>query len=259
MEKMKQWVNRLSVKKKLIFYGYLIVTPVLLIICLVLLFYNYNKEIDSRLENDTAGVNTLADSINVLQADIKDFSTYICINTEVHNLLVADDIKERNKNSKLWLEDAPMQIVQDMIALKGHIKTIGIYPENGIRPYLRCMDGSAYVPDVETVRRTDIYEQTIKSDNGMIWKSVSKGSGETYVTNRTDKVVLYREIFDLTQKKTLGYIVIGVSQERFNEMCQNIIQDEKESVLILDKNGGELSRAGDRTYFPLPSDTEGTV
>lgn len=244
MDKIKQWVDHLSVKKKLIFYGYLIITPVLFLICLVLLFSNYNKELNKRLENDVASVNTLEESINMLQTDIKDFSTYICINTEVHNLLKANNAEELNGNSKLWLEDAPMQIVQDMISLKGHIKTIAIYPENGVRPYLRGMDGSVYISDIDQVHEMEIYQQTIESDNGMIWKSVSKGRGDTYETNRTDKVVLYREIFDLTQKKTLGYIVIGVSEERFSDMCENIIQNEQEGVLILDKNGGELCRAG---------------
>lgn len=244
MRKIKQWVNRLSVKKKLVFYGYLIITPVLFIICVVLLFYNYNKALNQRLEDDIASVNTLSEGINMLQSDIKDFSTYICINTEVHNLLKENNVKEKNKNSKLWNEEAPMQIVQDMIALKGHIQTIAIYPENGIRPYLRGMDGSVYISDIDTVRQTEIYKETIESSNGMIWRSVSKGRGTTYETNRTDKVVLYREIFDPAQKKTLGYIVIGVSQRKFNDMCENVIQGEKESIIILDKNGGELCQTG---------------
>lgn len=244
MKKIRQWVSGLSVKKKLVFYGYLTITPVLVIICIVLFINNYNRVREERLENDLGNVNTLAESINVLQTDIKDYSTYICINNEIHNLLVADNPEEKNKNAKLWLEEAPMQIVQDMVALKGHIKTIAIYPENGIRPYLRGMDGSAYIPDMQTVRKTQIYKETIDSESGMVWKSVPKGSGETYQTNRDDKVVLYREIFDLRQKKTLGYIAIGVSQQRFLSLCENMVKDEKEGVLILDKAGGELSRVG---------------
>ena len=244
MRKIKQWVNQLSVKMKLIFYGYLIITPVLILICAVLLFYNYNKDLESRLENDRSSVNALAESIFVLQSDIKDFSTYFCINDEVHALLTAKNAEELNKNAKLWLEAAPMQIVQDMVALKGHIKTIGIYPENGVRPYLRCMDASAYVPDLETVKKTAVYRDTLASDNGILWRSVSKYDKETYNTNRSDKVVLYRGIFDLTQKKTLGYIVIGVSQEVFQKLGEGILHSDREGVLILDKFGGELSRSG---------------
>ena len=246
MKRLRQKINSLSVKKKLVFYGYLIITPVLIVVCVVLLFSNYNKVLNERLENDLSSVNALADSVNVLQRDIKDFSTYICINNDVRKLLTIAGQRERdemNQNAKLWLEEAPMQIIQDMMAIKGHCDTIAIYPENGIRPYLRCMDGSAYIPEMSTVRGTDIYNETIGSDNGMVWKSVPKGSGDTYLTNRADKVVLYREIFDLSRKKPLGYIVIGASQEQYTDLCKNIVKDG-ESVIILDKNGGELSRVG---------------
>lgn len=245
VENIRRWISRLSVKKKLIFYGYLIISPVLFLICIVLSLTNYDKVVSEKLENDISGVNSLAESVSILQTDVKDISTYICINNEIHNLLTADNPEELNGNARLWLEYAPMQIVQDMISLKGHVKTIAIYPENGLRPYLRCMDGSAYVADIDMVRQSEIYQKTLTSDNGMVWKIVEKGSGETYETNRYDKVVLYREVFDLTRKKTLGYIVIGIKQDAFDTMCEQIIQGEEESVLILDKNGGELSRVGE--------------
>ncbi|WP_448903403.1 sensor histidine kinase [Eubacterium sp.] len=246
MINLRQKINSLSVKKKLVFYGYLTITPVLVVVCIVLLFSNYNKVLNQRLENDLSSVNALADSINVLQGDIKDFSTYICINNDVRKLLSVNrqsEKEQKNQNAKLWLEEAPMQIVQDMMAIKGHCDTIAIYPENGIRPYLRCMDGSSYIYQMDIIRDTDIYKETIESDNGMVWKSVSKGSGDTYITNRSDKIVLYREIFDMARKKTLGYIVIGASQEQFKDLCENVVKDG-EGVIILDKNGGELSRVG---------------
>lgn len=245
MKKIRQWINGLSVKAKLICYGYLFITPVLVAICLILLVNNYSRDIEERLENDQANVNTLADSINLLQTDIKDFSTYICINQEIQNLLQVDHPEELNKNARLWQDEAPMLVIQDMIALKGHIKTIAIYTENGIRPYLRGMDGSVYLSATEDVRETDIYRETLESKSGMIWKCVPKGSGDTYLTNREEKVVLYREIFDLSQKKTMGYIVIGVSQTKFQELCKNMVSDESESILVLNPDSGVLSRVGD--------------
>lgn len=239
-----RWISRLSVKKKLILYGYLTISPVLFLICFVLFLNNYHNLEADKLVNDISGVDSLAESINTFQTDIKDISTYICINFEIHQLLVADNPRELNQNARLWFEEAPMQIVQDMISLNGDIKTIAIYPENGIKPYLHGMDGSAHVSDINLLRNTAIYQKTIQSDNGMIWKAEPKGTGEAYVNNCNNKIVLYREIFDLTHKKTLGFIMIGVNQQRMNDMCQHIIQGENESVLILDKNGGELSRVG---------------
>ena len=244
MKKIRQWMNGLSVKAKLICYGYLFITPVLVVICLILLANNYSRGIEEQLENDQANADTLADSINLLQTDIKDFSTYICINQEIQSLLKVESPDEYNKNARLWQEEAPMMVIQDMIALKGHIKTIAVYTENGIRPYLRGMDGSVYLSSIDDVRKTEIYRKTIESESGMIWKSVPKGSGDTYLTNREDKVVLYREIFDLSRKKTMGYIVIGVSQTKFQELCENMLGDKDESILVLNPDSGVLSRAG---------------
>lgn len=244
MKKLGQWINGLSVKAKLVCYGYLTITPVLVLICIVLLFHNYQKELREKQDTDLRNVRALAEGIDVLQTDIKDLSTYICINEEIHKLMTADHVNERNANAKLWTEEAPMQIVRDMIALKGHIKTLAIYPENGIHPYLRGMDGSVYVSDLDAVKETVSYQEMVNSDSGMVWKQMPKGKNDAYLSNRNDKVVLYREIFDHTKKKALGYIVIGVSQEKFDALCENMVQDEREGVIVLDRNGGELSRFG---------------
>ncbi len=204
IKKIKKWVNRLSVKMKLIFYGYAIITPVLLVICVGMLLHNYKSVTEEQLIDNKASVVSLAESINLLQSDIKDYTTYICINQQIRDLLVAQDVDQLNANARLWQEDAPMGVVQDMISLRGEIKTIAIYPENGIRPYLRGMDGSVYLSTIEDVKSTDIYQETIASKTGTIWRSVDEGGGDTYLTNRSEKVVLYREIFDLSKKKTLG-------------------------------------------------------
>ena len=51
-----QWINRLSVKKKLIFYGYVTISPVLFLICFVLFLSNYHKIVEEKLANDISGV-----------------------------------------------------------------------------------------------------------------------------------------------------------------------------------------------------------
>jgi len=245
MNRIRQWVNQLSVKKKLIFYGYLIISPVLFVVCGVLLYLNYNRNSQNMLETNIADVNALAESVYLLQTEIKDYSTYICINEEIQQLLTAKDTEELNQNSRLWLDNAPMQIVQDMIAIKGNVKTLAIYPENGLRPYLRCLDASAYYPDIETVRNSEVYLQTAESDNGILWRNVAKDDRETYQANRSDKLVLYREIYDLAKRKTLGYIIIGADKERIQNVCDSIVRGTGEGVIIFDKFGGELCRSGD--------------
>lgn len=243
-EKIKQWVNGLSVKKKLIFYGYLTISPVMIFISLVLLFVNYDKAKDEWMDSNLNSVNALSESLNSMQMEIKDFSTYLCINTQVKNLLTDDNPEERNKNARVWEEETPIQYVQDVLALKGYIKTFAIYSENGIRPYLRGMDGSVHIADMEDIYRTEIYSDTVNSKYGYIWRSIPKGRSEVYTTNREDKIVLCREMFDQAKKRSLGYIVISISQESYENLIKNAVQDENEGVLVLGADGEELSRAG---------------
>ncbi len=242
--KIKAWVNHLRVGQKVIFYGYLTITPVLILIGIALLYYSYSNQKEKLIETAEESVSALSDSINLIQTDVKDISTYISINNDIRKLLKSDQIDELNKDARVWEDSAPIELVQDMIALKGHIKTFAIYSERGIRPFLRGMDGSVYLQNMDEVRESPVYQATLKSSNGILWKDVKNGVGSVYETSRTDKVVMTREIYDLARKEKLGYLVIGVQQDYFRELCENIITSDRDGVLILDPNGGELSRAG---------------
>lgn len=244
MSKIKSWANKLSVRKKLIFYGYLTITPVLLITCTVLLFYNYQRGLKEHLENDMMEIKSLEDSVQLLQKDVEDISTYICINNEILRILEAQDAQELNQNPQLWLEMAPMRIVQDMISLKGHIKTIALYPENGVYPYLRGMDGSSYIDDFSKIRKLKAYKEVLKSENKKIWKSAYKGEESPYSVNHSDKIMLYREIFNLSRTRKLGFIAIGVEKNSFEELYSNVPVSEEEGIIVLDKNGGQLFEMG---------------
>lgn len=244
MSKIKQWANKLSVRKKLIFYGYLTITPVLLITCTVLLFYNYQRGLEEHLENDIIEINSMEDSIHLLQKDVEDISTYICINNEILRILEAEDAQELNQNPQLWTDMAPMQIVQDMISLKGHIKTIALYPENGVHPYLRGMDGSSYIDDFSKIRKLKTYKDVLKSENKKMWKSAYKEKKGPYSVNHSDKIMLYREIFNLSRTRKLGFIAIGVEKKSFEELYSNISESEEEGIVVLDKNGGQLLEMG---------------
>lgn len=245
MNKIKHWVNGLSVKRKLIFYGYLTVSPVVILISLVLLVLNYDKTKQEWLNSNLSNVNVLSENLNAIHTEVKDFTTYLCINTQLKNLLTADNIEEKNKNARLWEEETPIQYVQNVLALKGYIKTFAIYPENGIRPYLKGMDRSVHISDIKDIWLLDIYADTMKSEYRYIWRSVPKGSSEVYTTNNEDKIVLCREMFDLTRSVPLGYIVMGISQGYYQELIKNVVQNKNESVFVIGKDGNELSRYGE--------------
>lgn len=244
MKQIRERVSRFSIRKKLVFYTYLIIAPILLVISVLLFLYNYKQMIRNEEENCLQNVQGLSDSFEALQSSAVRMGTYICINTEISQILSYRDPEALNQDPQLWQHNAPMQIIQDMMAINGELKTIAIYPENGVTPYLQCLDKSSYLSTLEEVREQEIYQQAVEQKRNMLWQRVGKGQSDTFQLNRSEKIVLYREIYDLSQKNRLGYLVIGSSADKFDEICRNVLGSEKEEVVVLSANGAKLVQCG---------------
>lgn len=244
MKQIKNWILRLSIRQKLIFYSYLVITPVLLLISALLFLHNYRSAV--RLEEDRCiqDVQNISDSIGVVQKNIMEMGTYISINEEIKQILTMEDTKELNRDARLWVNHAPMKMIQDMVAIDGQIKTVAIYPENGIHPYLRCVDRSSYLSDMELVRQQEIYALAVQEKGAFLWQRVKRHQSDTYQFNQSDKIVMYREIYDMARKHKLGYLVIGSSAEIFDDICQNALRGRQEAVAVMSAYGAELVRCG---------------
>lgn len=201
MKHVKTIMNHMNIRKKLVFYSYLVITPILLIISVLLVVRNYDQTQKTRYIAQEQTVQSLEDSIEVLRNDMQNICTYLCVNEDIIRILKSTNSEDLNKNFQLWLDEAPMNIVLDMIALKGYIKTIAIYPENGVNPYLRCLDSSSYVSDIESLRSSEMYQSAVEVKGAVLWRFAKKDTRSIYQANRSDKIVLYREIFDLAKKK----------------------------------------------------------
>ena len=244
MKQIRDWIRKFSIRKKLMFYSYVTITPILVLISAMLFYHNYKSAIKTEDDICLQSVQSLSDSIESMQKNIMELGTYITINTDINQILTSNEPEELNKDSKLWLHHAPMQIIQDMLAINGQMKTVAIYPENGVAPYLRCMDFTAYLNDLTVVRNTAIYKEAVKSKGKVLWQRVGKRESDTYAFNRNEKIVMYREIYDLSKKKQLGYLAIGSSTDRFDEVSRNSLRNDKEAVIVVSTNGAELIRIG---------------
>ena len=246
MRRIRNWIAKLSIRRKLVFYSYVIITPILLLISILLLAYNYRSAVKSEENRCIQNVQNISDSISVVQNNIMEMGTYISINEEIKQILTADDPKELNRDARLWLNRAPLQIIQDMVAIDGHIKSVAIYPENGINPYLNCIDrSSSYLGDIGQVRKQEIYALAVQEKGKFLWQRVGRYQNDTYQVNQNEKIVMYREIYDMARKNKLGYLVIGSSANIFDEICQNSLRGGRESVVVMSEYGAELVRCGD--------------
>lgn len=244
MKRIRNWIMKLSIRQKLVFYSYLFITPILLLISILLLAHNYKSAVQNEEDRCIQNVQSISDSISVVQNNIMEMGTYISINEEIKKILTVDEPEELNHDARLWMNRAPMQIIQDMVAIDGQIKTVAIYPENGINAYLSCVDRSSYISDIEQVKEQDIYKQVVQEKGKFIWQRVGRYQSDTYQFNQSDKIVMYREIYDLARRNKLGYLVIGSSAEIFDEICRNSLNDRQESIIVMSEYGSELVRCG---------------
>lgn len=133
-----------------------IITPILMLISTCLFVRNYHRTMAEERELCRKDVENLSGNLDTLLEGMVEFGTYICINNDILAILSSDDAQTLNRDSQLWVHEAPMRTLQDMIALSGQIKTLAIYPENGVNPYLRCADAAAYISSIEEIRRRSV-------------------------------------------------------------------------------------------------------
>ncbi|MEY8392242.1 sensor histidine kinase [Lachnospiraceae bacterium 45-W7] len=244
MKSLKNWIMRLSIRKKLIFYSYLIIVPILFVISACLVFQNYQLAVKEHEENCVQSIQRLSDNLEVVQKNIVELATYICINENIRQILTCGNPAELNRDARFWVNNAPMRMVQDMVAIGGVVKTVAIYPENGVNPYLKCIDYASYIADMEQVQKENIYLLTVQKKGEFLWQRVGKDQSDTYEFNYNDKIVMYHEIYDLARKEKLGYVVLGSAAEVFDEICRDDLQNKDETVLIMSEYGAELARCG---------------
>lgn len=246
MGRIRDWVMKLSIRQKLVFYSYAVITPILLLISILLLAHNYRSAVKSEEDRCIQNVRNISDSISVVQKNIMEMGTYISINDEIKKILTSDEPEELNRDARLWKNHAPLQIIQDMVAIDGQIKSVAIYPENGINPYLNCIDrSSSYLGDIGQVREQAIYALAVQEKGKFLWQRVGRYQNDTYQVNQNDKIVMYREIYDMARKNKMGYLVIGSTAEIFDEICENSLSSRQESVVVMSEYGAELVRCGD--------------
>ena len=244
MSRIKSLIKNLNLREKLIFYCYAVITPILLLISLLLVIRNYETtQTDSQLMQ-AQSAQSLEDSLDVLRSDMQNICTYLCVNEDIGKILNSSEPELLNQNFQLWLDEAPMNIVLDILALKGYIKTIAIYPENGVNPYLRCLDATAYVNETDIIQKSEAYKMAVEAAGAVKWGFVPKEAADIYQSNRNDKIVLYREMYDLSKKKKLGFLVLGANADGFYELCENTVQNENEGILILTPQGEQLFTYG---------------
>lgn len=235
----------LSVGKRIIFYTYIIIIPILSLICIAVTGYRYYISQEEYKVQQRTDMNNLALSLDIVEEDVRYLSLNLAINQEIQDVLTSESAELLNYDAQLWQHRTPVQMIEDIMALKGYIRTMSIYTENGVFPYLRCIDSSsAYISDLDRLKNSSVYQRAVELKGKGLWVSAAKGSGEIYQANRSEKLVLCRAIFNQSRSRLLGYLTIGISQEKVEELCRSVLGSEEDGVILLDNSGNEIISYG---------------
>lgn len=122
MKKLQEKVRNMSIRKKIVFYMYVVLIPLLLLICIAVTVYRYRESCNeyARLQKQT--INNLQSSLDIIEEDVRNLSLNLAINDDIRNILTAENPERINQDVQLWKNIAPMRMVEDMIALKGYIR-----------------------------------------------------------------------------------------------------------------------------------------
>lgn len=186
----------------------------------------------------------MSQNIDSMGQDALDIGTYFVVNTKIGNVLRETKMPE-NRSAMFWAAETDLQSMQDILAIKSNVKTIGLYPENGLDPYTISRDGSVYNTDLNEIHQLTVYAEAGRMNGDVYWSCVPKGSTGLYVRNLSSKITASREIYDLSKKRRLGFLTISIDLESVAKSCRKMRISQDDAVLLLDQSGQTVFRIGD--------------
>ena len=249
---MKKWkstglygiYSRMKVRNKIICSMYLVLLPILIISSTFVLYYNYQRAEQENRQLYQKLTMSVCNDISYLQKDVLDIATYVAVNDEMHQIL-----KKRanayEDNNLFWYTDTSISFLQDILSIKSEtIKTLIIYPENGLKPFYQSRDTSVHNMDMAQIKELEIYQKALEANGDVVWGRVDAYEKGLYEKCRNNKLVACRVLWDLSKKKKLGFLAIGTDIRTYEEICRRMLQGSKEGIVVLGKNGEEYVRVG---------------
>ncbi|MFA9379499.1 MAG: sensor histidine kinase [Acetanaerobacterium sp.] len=228
---------RLRIRHKIILSINLVLFPVLILAAGFTYYRNYIGNMEQNARRYRATVQALDENIRYFERDLTDIMTYFCVDDEILRVLgggVSTD------DRLFWTSHAPMEFIRSILAIKSQITTLVLYPENGLAPFYVSRDASVPILDVSEIRKLAIYQKAVDAQGDVVWSYAGASDQSLFTANKSDKILLCREIFDLSKKERLGFLFIGVHVEQYRQMCENALLYDNESVVLLGEDSSQI-------------------
>lgn len=238
--------KRFKLKYVIVLSVYAIVAPLLVATSAVLYVRDYNNNL-SNMENLYNNLVQVADqNISAQQAELKDIAVYMSVNKDVLRILSMSKA-DMEAEPLVWRDSPSCTFIRDMVYIKGYIHTLILYPENGaeIPFYISSLSSLNTVikKNINEIRDLDLYKKAIEVNGDFVWSRIS-GSAGLYESNRDDKIILAKEIYDLSKQNKYGFLAIGIDANQFAQACAGLLQHDHEGILVQTADRDTLAQVG---------------
>ena len=235
--------TKLSVRNKMIFAVYVVLVPIIVLSSVFTTLTSYQDTIENMTGIYQRFTWNISNDISYIQQDVMDISNYFAVNADVHNLLVSSSALYTD-DKLFWDSNTPLSMLKDILAIKSHIKTLILYPENGLPPFYLSRDASVQEKDIAVVAESEFYRKAIEANGDIVYARVNRSDRELYLDNKSDKIVACRILYDLSKKHRIGFLVLACDVANYERVCLGMLQNENEGIVVAGDTGEEFVRVG---------------
>lgn len=255
----------LSIKYKtlLLFYSIVIFISVLLGSYSYIVYSNkIEKEIRQSNFIETTKIRK---SVDLLQKDIKDLSTFILLDSDLQKVL-SEPVKSPGTNMQNAEENYTGEVLRplyDLAASKDYISFISIYGNNGFQYYI-SNDYSSGIRRLSEIEPLDIYIKAKELKGQPLWKNLDADNQVFIVNNKHPKVAMVRTLLSTNNYDTIGFMIICINVSTLDNLYSENTNSSRRSVILLDeknkiislKSNDEKLKAEDIESYIIPSVNE---
>lgn len=219
----------LSIKNKILIFF----IAIIFFISIILGSYSYIVASKS-LKDEVTSINIkdikqMSNSIDFLQNDVIDLSTFICLNPLVQSFVKSNEISDDYQNfTKYGLE--PLNI---LLASKDYISFMAIYGKEGSKYYL-SKDGSNGVYSYEKVKESELYSNAHKLKGAPMWVNLDDNNNVFIADNKNPKIAMVRTIIDTNTLEESGLMIICINTSILENMYSSGLDISDSTMLLID-------------------------
>lgn len=219
----------LSIKNKILIFF----IAIIIFISTVLGLYSYMISSKS-LKDEVTSINVkdikqISSSINFLQQDVIDLSTFICLNPLVQSFTNSKDSSIEYQNfTKYGLE--PLNI---LLASKDYISFMSIYGNEGSKYYL-SKDGSNGAYSYEKIKESAIYSKIKELKGSPLWINLDDENNVFIADNKNPKIAMVRSIIDTNTLEESGLMLICINTSFIQNLYSTDFNTKNSGIFLLD-------------------------